>query len=516
MVCSLTRTAATEAAGRLDKSDAVKIGTLHSHAFRALGNPEMVEGNLDNWNSTGSYPLSGSMDVDDPYTKTPGKTEGDEINERYHLLRARCADRAGWPGDVLRFAKQYEAWKTENDLADFTDLISWAIDAPLPDPPSVIYADECQDHSRLELDLLRSWARQAGRLVIVGDPWQSLYGWRGAYPAMFQSDKVPADRRHVLSQSYRVPRAVHGAALRWVQRLSDYAPIEYAPRDADGVAELLHGADADNPAPLVDAALDQRRAGKTVMICASCSYMLRSVLAELRSRGAPYANPWRTKRGDWNPLTPGRGVSTGRRVLAFLGPLLGEQREVFPFGANLEPRLWSITDLALWVDMLSGRQVLQPNAKTEILAAAKGASAVSQCVYSLTDWFNDDAIPFLDRMIRGEVDRTTAVDWLAKRLLSKYGNATQYPLRVLEKSGPEAITEPPRLYVGTIHSFKGAEADVVYVLPDLSLSAIREWRFGDTDGIVRMFYVAMTRARESLYVCDMAGGMSVPVWESLN
>lgn len=556
MVCSLTKTAATEAAGRLDPSEAVKIGTLHSHAFRALGSPEMVEGNIEDWNTVGSYPLSTVTDMDDPYAGNHGKTEGDALCQTYHLLRAKKVDRKLWPhlaGAVSDFANEYEEWKTALDLCDFTDLISRGVHAPLPDPPHVIYADECQDHSRLELDLLRAWARQTGRLVIVGDPWQSLYGWRGAYPAMFRPDKVPTDRRHILSRSYRVPRAIHGAALRWARRLSDYSPIEYEPRDAGGMVERLHGANADNPAPLVDAALQHQAAGKTTMICASCSYMLRNVIAELRDRGVPYANPWRTRRGDWNPLTPGRGVSTGRRLLAFLRPLEnGPHIRRFPAAAaeysyikeylhtfrggrsdiriykgavcildsipprRPEPRLWSITDLALWIELVSGRKVLRPKAKTEILAAAKGASAVSECVYSISDWFNDDAAPFLDRMIRGEVDRTTAVDWLRERLLAKYGDAVKYPLRVLETSGPEAIIRPPGLYVGTIHSFKGGEADSVFVLPDLSPSGIREWCSGDSDGIVRMFYVAMTRARESLYLCDPAGSMSAPLWESLN
>lgn len=55
-----------------------------------------------------------------------------------------------------------------------------------------------------------------------------------------------------------------------------------------------------------------------------------------------------------------------------------------------------------------------------------------------------------------------------------------------------------RLTVGTIHSVKGSEADVVYVLPDLSPAQWGQWTKGDRDALVRLFYVAFTRAREEL------------------
>ncbi|MEK6820800.1 MAG: hypothetical protein AABY11_00175, partial [archaeon] len=40
-----------------------------------------------------------------------------------------------------------------------------------------------------------------------------------------------------------------------------------------------------------------------------------------------------------------------------------------------------------------------------------------------------------------------------------YQKIARYPATVIEKHGVEALTEKPTLYVGTIHSFKGAEAD---------------------------------------------------------
>jgi superfamily I DNA/RNA helicase len=64
--------------------------------------------------------------------------------------------------------------------------------------------------------------------------------------------------------------------------------------------------------------------------------------------------------------------------------------------------------------------------------------------------------------------------------------------------------EAPRVVVGTIHSVKGGEADVVYLFPDLSRAGDAQYqRMGPPrDSVVRLFYVGMTRARHTLYICQ--------------
>ena len=55
--------------------------------------------------------------------------------------------------------------------------------------------------------------------------------------------------------------------------------------------------------------------------------------------------------------------------------------------------------------------------------------------------------------------------------------------------------------MGTVHSFKGAEADVVVLMPNLSARGGQAWLgAGDRDGVIRMAYVGMTRAREKLII----------------
>jgi len=75
---------------------------------------------------------------------------------------------------------------------------------------------------------------------------------------------------------------------------------------------------------------------------------------------------------------------------------------------------------------------------------------------------------------------------------------------VLERGSIEDTR--PRVTIGTIHSVKGGEADHVYVFPDMSPAGMDN---SSTDSIVRMFYVAMTRAKKTLHLCRPSGGLCV-------
>jgi superfamily I DNA/RNA helicase len=67
--------------------------------------------------------------------------------------------------------------------------------------------------------------------------------------------------------------------------------------------------------------------------------------------------------------------------------------------------------------------------------------------------------------------------------------------------------------VGTIHSVKGGEADVVFLFPDVSRAANTAYqRFGpERDSVIRLFYVGVTRARKTLYICQRESSMAVTI-----
>ena len=154
---------------------------------------------------------------------------------------------------------------------------------------------------------------------MAGNEDQLLYSWCGCTADAFLQPPVPESQKRVLHQSFRVPRAVHRVAQKWVETLTVREPKEYLPRDSDGEVRTEQKGTWKFPEPILADAEKYLAQGKTVMFLTACSYMLEPLKAVLRAAGIPFHNPYRRLRRDWNPLH-GSGTTTAARILAFLKP----------------------------------------------------------------------------------------------------------------------------------------------------------------------------------------------------
>lgn len=403
-----------------------------------------------------------------------------------------------------------EEWKTANGFRDFTDLLEVAYRdlATAPGAPAVVFVDEAQDLSPLQLSLLRQWGRNADYLVMAGDDDQTISGFGGAAPEVLLDHEIPERFRHVLAQSYRVPAAVHTLSQKWIERVAIREPKEYRPRPADGEVRLLHRGNYKQPEGILDDADRYLANGKTVMILVTCSYMLEPLKAVLRKRGLPFHNPYRRKRGDWNPLFPAqhdfqahrdeRSLTAAERILAFLRP-----------HAVVGGGPWTADDLRAWTAWLKTTEVLLPTAQDQIRHSLHfGAITVE----TLRGLFEPAAFGRLIAAL-GHPDVNVALAWLMENLKAPRRNIAAYPVRVIERGGISAVRDTPKIIIGTGHSVKGGEADVVYLFPDLSPSGKRSWegKRANRDAVVRLGYVMMTRAKESLIICEPAGSEFMPI-----
>jgi DNA helicase II / ATP-dependent DNA helicase PcrA len=488
MVASFTRTAAQEVAGRNLPIDRGQIGTLHSHAYRAIGTPEVAAAHIEEWNAENpAWALSGGKQSLDEVVEQTFATDADEVAARYDVLRARMAGRELWPQSVRDFASRWEAWKAGCGYVDFTDMIERALrDTSAPvGSPTVGFYDEAQDFTPLELALVRRWAESQEYIVIAGDDDQCLYHFKGSTPDAFLTP-LPEENKRVLSQSYRVPSAVQAVAERWIAGVRLRENKVYRPREEAGVARTLVRATYKAPDAALADAQGALAAGKSVMFLASCGYMLDPLKALLRREGIPFHNPFRTSRGDRNPLgvTSAKKTTSRDRLLSFLRPQSHTWGE--------EARMWTGIDLLRWTDLIKG--VLH-----------KGARADIEMMPALSE------VPVIDILRTMPAEALTAaldgdLDWLESVLVAGKRKPMEFPLTVARRHGGEALRRPPQVILGTIHSVKGGQADLVYVFPDLSLSGVREWLSGgeDKDAVTRMFYVGMTRAREEFVLCGRA------------
>jgi len=570
LICSLTRAAAAEVAGRDLPLPKTAIGTLHSHCFRALRLPQIIgPAEIELWNSTSPYPLGASDFVDnsgdseetslDRRADVNIVTDGDAYLQRIEILRHRMIPEDEWDSELRDFYSDWRTFKRERNVVDFTDLIENAIQqVPIaPGTPAVIMVDEAQDLSALEYSLIKIWSESARATIVVGDPWQSLYTWRGSDPGLFSDPSVPADHRRVLSQSYRVPANILKVALAWVKdHLSTYEPIEYAARkepiaDDDDIAGEMgwREGNINETDELIEEALAMIETGRSVMFQASCSYMLSGLVANLRNKNIPFCNPWRKWRRDWNPfVVASNGATAISRLLSFVRPCEGH-----PHRGG-----WTVKDAILFVAPMAVTGLLRRGAKKRIeglddkdestltygLGATEGQVLLPMTeeanIYEsddrdetttqplskqereseligeedLEDWFEPSVLPDIVAIWSGKWSAKDAALWWQKHLLASPKKIAEYPVGVLVNHGIDSLTYSPRIFVGTIHSFKGAEANTTYIFPDLSGAGTRQWEAGSgllRDEVVRLFYVAMTRAKEKAFICRWSSSNCCPI-----
>jgi DNA helicase-2/ATP-dependent DNA helicase PcrA len=523
LVCSLTRAAAAEVAGRDTGVPKSAVGTLHAHCYRALGAPPLVgPADIAEWNESSPWTIAGDefTSKDDPdwdrmIEADRPEQSGDQMLQELDLARHRLAPTSSFHRDLAAFAEDWRAFKAERGVIDFTDMIEHALDQGLgpPGEPAVILVDEAQDLSALEIKLVQHWRTFARALMIVGDPWQSLYVWRGADPSIFTDESIAPDHTHLLSQSYRVPAKVVHVASSWMRdHLSTYQPIEYSPRKHDPELDEHEGGDVsiaphtiDDCESLVDEIQPIIEEGRTVMVQASCSYMLNSLLARLRHVGLPFSNPWRSSKSGWNSLGVSRGSIANRTKALMVACEDNPDR-----------------DRASWRTTLSWAEHLK--AKDRYLRGRKAAFASfvrdlgeaggdEPTAEVLMEFFEREFAEDVVAINEGVLTCEQALTWWVRQLLPEHSRMAESLISTVERFGVNALFDPPRVFVGTIHSFKGAQADVVYVFPDLSAAGFREWVAGgeQRDSVVRLFYVAMTRARERLVICSPSDRNTAPL-----
>jgi DNA helicase-2/ATP-dependent DNA helicase PcrA len=332
------------------------------------------------------------------------------------------------------------------------------------------------------------------------DDDQTIFSFCGATPEAFLTPEVPQDHKIILKQSYRVPRAVHSLANSLITQVGRRQVKEYLPRDADGEVERLTFSTWEAPGTgLLDDAMNQVARGKTVMFLAACSYMLKGIIQLLRENGVPFHNPFRKTNGFWNPLKFGTRGSTLNRILA----LLSAHPEI---GSDARP--WTNGDLALWAEHLHSQGVLKHGAKKKLQAADMEAAVGYE---RLDEVFQPVALDELLACFEGSHKDLLA--WWKTHLNTDAAKRAEFPASIAIKHGPHALLETPKVVVGTIHSVKGGEADVVYLCPDLSRAGELQYLSvgPPRDSVIRVFYVGATRAREKLVICQRATPQAVAI-----
>jgi DNA helicase II / ATP-dependent DNA helicase PcrA len=154
------------------------------------------------------------------------------------------------PKDLMASVyKRYESGKADRNLMDFEDMLERTIqmfqnDAFALEQFAAKYhaftVDEYQDVNLLQETLLRLWVGERDDLCVVGDDYQSIYGFTGASPSYLleMPGRFPSTKIVRLETNYRSTPQVLEVANRLVPKLGGASKVLEADRE-DGPPPTL-------------------------------------------------------------------------------------------------------------------------------------------------------------------------------------------------------------------------------------------------------------------------------------
>ena len=376
--------------------------------------------------------------------------------------------------------------------------------------------DESQDTSRVQHEIIRVLAQQSGNLFMVGDEDQSIYGFRAAYPqALMDFEKTyPGARVLLMEENYRSREPILAAANRFVARNRYRRPKTIAP--TQGAGEPIRVVEVRRRADQLDFlfAEAQHCEVETAVLFRNHESAL-PIIDLCERRGVPYGCKAVEQTFFTNKIV--RDVADIFALAARPDDAGTFLRCYFKFGVPVTraQALYAAGQArqhgqGCWTALINEDNI-RPRTRAAMAEVAAGLARLPRMAA-------DDAVRFLtDQLGYGRYLDKNGMDRAKLAVLEMLGAQEPTPRRLLRRLAElrtivqEHVTPPGcKFLLSTIHSAKGLEYDRVILLdvldgilpakPELCCRTPAETRQYEEDR--RLFYVAMTRARQELVLFD--------------
>lgn len=251
--------------------------------------------------------------------------------------RATLRDRLRADPALAELANAVAAERRARDAMDFDDLIEQATALLAGASPAAhVLVDELQDCEPRELAFLRSLVAPGTACFAVGDPLQSIYGWRGATPELF-AQAAPGCRVRELPRSYRSTETIlAGARSVLGAQPADLGQL-VAVRGPGATVSIVRHHDVTAEAAYLAARLAELHdAGvpwREIAVLFRLRAQVADLVAALATRGVPCVYDL---DGVAEPTAPTEaGEAAGVRLLTIHAAKGLEFRHVFLSGANV-------------------------------------------------------------------------------------------------------------------------------------------------------------------------------------
>jgi DNA helicase II / ATP-dependent DNA helicase PcrA len=432
--------------------------------------------------------------------------------------------------ELASLFRAYTARKRDRHLLDFDDLLLlWQ--AALADPAAgpvlrgmfdAVLVDEYQDVNTVQASIVRLLQPEGKQLTCVGDDAQAIYGFRGADPAHLRqlASDYPGLDIVRLHRNYRSRQGVLDLA-NLIRPSAPGLDLTLTGDRGPGVPPLLvrchdEATQAREICARILEAVEDGAALRDQAVLVRAGHHSDILEIELSARKIPFVKFGGLRFTDTahvkdflaaarilaNPaddlawfrllrLHDGIGPGHARRILAVVDPDTS--------GQELPPRDWP---QAAQAAPARSQAALIATLGQLAAVASDPAAAQAEGIVTILDpliraRYPDAAARLADlrRLADAAAGQPSLHDALAELTLDP-------PVSASDLAGPPRLDED-YLTISTIHAAKGLEWPIVHV-PHLVDGALpSDMALGDPGGLAeehRLFYVALTRARDHLYL----------------
>jgi DNA helicase-2/ATP-dependent DNA helicase PcrA len=427
-------------------------------------------------------------------------------------------------------ASAYQRDLEQSNALDYDDLIHLTTHLFVSRPETLgkwqgrydfLMVDEFQDTNEIQYSLIKLLSgRNRNNIFVVGDPFQTIYTWRGAVPEnilKFGREFGAVEMR--LEKNYRSTRKILDVAnivIAKVDRMwADKVLTLHTDKEEEGEVEYRDSADHDSE--------NRRIAEKIKDLASTYSYSDMAVLIRLSflSRGLEssfmqYGIPYEIVRGlAFYERAEVKDLLCYLRLMANTRDRAAFERLVNTPARGIGKKALAVITRNFesdWIQALkdaglSRRQRVNADALVGMLS--KHRDAVEEKPYTVLMSIIRE-LNYLE-YLKGEYqedheDRIENVSELCNVLLSVEAEGrpfSEFMEDSLLASDQDRISQEESVKIMTIHAAKGLEWPVVF------LPALEEGIFPSERSIMsgaaleeerRLFYVACTRAKEGLYL----------------
>jgi DNA helicase-2/ATP-dependent DNA helicase PcrA len=392
-----------------------------------------------------------------------------------------------------------------------------------------ILVDEYQDTNKIQADLVDTLACDHKNVMVVGDDAQSIYSWRGAnFQNILEFPKrYPDAQVFKIEMNYRsVPEILEVANAAIAANVQQFHKHLSSTRSSNAVKPAVVGLnDGSEQAQFVAQRIlelrDENIDLSEIAVLYRAHYHAIELQLELSRRGIPYqitsgirffeqahikdvtafirfvANPRDEvafKR--MVKLLPGIGNRSAENLWNAWDRSLNERGEITSWGERLLPMNVSAKSRKMWEQLAH---------TVDEIAPAGQPNPPSEMITSIVEAIYDDyaKVNFTNYELRREDLNQLAAFARQFKDVNEFLSQLALISNVDAEAAPNQTTDKEAVNLSTVHQAKGLEFNTVFIiwLTDGMFPSSRSLDTRDAlEEERRLFYVAITRAKDELYL----------------